>query len=276
MSKKAKVARSDNMTDGCELDEGKEPIPLRLRWELPDCLSVDTTLWSVINNTHFPKFDSRSRKTRSILQYVFEASQYARLDGATRWLDDQCINGCAALLQRNLRVVNFDCAVLSSFVVPELLKPRLRLRTKTAWQLVRDTKYWTKGTWVLPIHAEQHWAVAIVRAEKKEIHIFDSFGSRSFVSGWVPKIQIVVNRLVNMAKDHGFALSSSFVLSSWVAHPLQITRLQHNGHDCGVWVLWVIAIVIRGYDYGYVKEEKDVVRVRKYLAGLVRTLPVQG
>ncbi|KAK1224491.1 hypothetical protein PQX77_012604 [Marasmius sp. AFHP31] len=262
-----------DVMDECELDEGEEPIPLR--WELPGSLLVDATLWSGIKNQCFPKFDSRSQKPRSILQYVFEAPQYARLDCATRWLDDQCINRCAALLQRNLRVADFDCAVLSSFVVPELLKHRLR--TETAWRLVRDTEYWTKGTWVLPIHddPEQHWAVAIVRAEKEEIHIFDSFGSCSFVSGWVPKIQIVVNRLVNVAKDHGFVLSfpSLSVLSSWVVHPLQIGRLQHNGHDCGVWVLWVIAVVIRGYNYAYV-EEKDIVRVRKYLAGLVRTLPV--
>ncbi|KAK1228054.1 hypothetical protein PQX77_008917 [Marasmius sp. AFHP31] len=263
----------DDMLDECELEEGEEPIPLR--WELPGSLSVDATLWSGIKNYRFPKFDSRSHKARSILQYVFEAPQYARLDCATRWLDDQCINGCAALLQRNLRVADFDCAILSSFVVPELLKHGLR--TETAWRLVRDTEYWTKGTWVLPIHddAERHWALAIVRAEKEEIHIFDSFGSHSFVSGWVPKIQIAVNRLVNVAKDHGFVLSfpSLSELSSWEAHPLQIGRLQHNGHDCGVWVLWVIALVIRGYDYAYI-DEKDIVRVRKYLAGLVRTLPV--
>ncbi|KAK1234210.1 hypothetical protein PQX77_002586 [Marasmius sp. AFHP31] len=261
----------DDVMDDCELDDGEEPIILR--WEAPASLSVDATLLSGIKNQPFPKFDRRSYAPRLILQYVFEAPQYERLDCATRWLDDQCINGCAALLQRTLRVSDFECAVLSSFAVPELL--RHGSRTETAWRLVRNTEYWTKGTWVLPIHDEalQHWALAVVRIEKEEIHIFDSFGSRSFVSGWLSKIQVVIGRLVNMAKDHGFVppFPSLSVLPSWTAHPLQIGRIQRNGHDCGVWVLWVMAVVIRGYDYAYA-DEKDIVRVRKYLANLVRTI----
>ncbi|KAK1223885.1 hypothetical protein PQX77_013219 [Marasmius sp. AFHP31] len=262
----------DDVMDDCELDDGEEPI--RLRWEMPVSLSADATLLSGVKNHPFPKFDGRSYAPRMILQYAFEAPQYERLDHAMRWLDDQCINGCAALLQRTLRVSDFDCAVLSSFVVPELL--RHGSRTETAWRLVRDTKYWTKGTWVLPIHdeAEQHWALAVVRIEKEQIHVFDSFGSRSFVSGWVSKIQVVIGRLVNLAKDHGFVppFPSLSMLPSWTAQPLQIGRIQRNGYDCGVWVLWVIAAVVRGYDYAFI-DEKDIVRVRKYLANLVRTIP---
>ncbi|KAK1233221.1 hypothetical protein PQX77_003630 [Marasmius sp. AFHP31] len=191
-------------------------------------------------------------------------------------VDDECINGCAALLQCNFHDPKVSCAILSTFVIPEVLKNSMR--TETAWRSAYRTQYWAKPIWVIPIHDkdQHHWGLAVVRVEKEEIHIFDSFGSHDFVERWLPKIQLVVSRLVDLAKDHGYppTFASLSTLSSWTARPLQTNRIQHNGYDCGVWVLWMIAAIIRGFDYAFI-EEKHIAHFRKYLSNIVRTIPVK-
>ncbi|KAJ8092173.1 hypothetical protein PM082_024000 [Marasmius tenuissimus] len=70
-----------DVMDDYESDDGEEPIILQ--WEPPESLLVDATLWSGIKNHRFPKFDSRLYAPHPILQYIFEAPQYERLDSAT-------------------------------------------------------------------------------------------------------------------------------------------------------------------------------------------------
>ncbi|KAK1227414.1 hypothetical protein PQX77_009561, partial [Marasmius sp. AFHP31] len=87
-------------------------------------------------------------------------------------------------------------------------------------------------------------------------------------------IQRVVQRLADLAKDQGLPVSPSLaILSSWIAKPLQVARLQNNGHDCGVWVLWVIATLVRGYDFASITEQ-GIERFRKFLSQLIRTVPL--
>ncbi|KAK1233976.1 hypothetical protein PQX77_002834 [Marasmius sp. AFHP31] len=271
-----RLALTDVIID-CEPDDSEDTMPLE--WTTAT-LRVDAILFHGIKGHHFPLFDHTSKVPRSFrnlagVQYVFGPPQYRRLDGAAQWLDDECINGCGALLEQSFRVPELDCVMFSTYVIQEVLKNSAC--TETAWRIASPTKYWAKSVWILPIHNhdEQHWALAIVRVEEEQIQLFNSFGSYGFVSHWLPKIQAVVSRLVTMAKDHGFVptFPSLSSLSTWSARPLQLSRIQHNGYDCGVWVLWVMAAVIRGYEYAMIKE-KDIHRFRKYLANLVRSIPV--
>ncbi|KAK1225825.1 hypothetical protein PQX77_011236 [Marasmius sp. AFHP31] len=273
-----RLALEDVMAD-CEPNNDEEDS-MSFRWDLPTSLLVDANLWPGIRGYRFPPFDRTASASRSFyspakVQYVFHVAQYQRLDAAERWLDDECINGCAALLQNNFWDPNVNCAIFSSFVLPEVLKNSMR--TETAWRNSYRTEYWTKSIWIIPIHdaEEHHWGLAVVRVAKEEIHIFDSFGSQEFVARWAPRIQVVVSRLVDMAKDHGYPLISSSLstLACWTARPLQMERLQHNSYDCGVWILWIIAAVVRGFDYACI-EEQYIPKFRKYLANLVRTIPV--
>ncbi|KAK1223061.1 hypothetical protein PQX77_014060 [Marasmius sp. AFHP31] len=252
-----RLALTDVMIE-CEPDDDEDTMPLE--WKA-SAFRVDAVLWHGIKGHRFPPFDCTAQAARSFrnlvgIQYVFSEPQYGRLDGATQWLDDECINGCGALLQQNFRGSEVDCAILSTYVVDEVLKNSTR--TETAWRIASPTKYWAKPIWIVPIHDkdQHHWALA-------------------FVFHWLPNIQAVVRRLVTMAKDHGFVptFASLSALSTWSARPLQVQRVQTNGYDCGVWVLWVTAAVIRGFDYAHIKE-KDIFRFRKYLANLVRTIPV--
>ncbi|KAK1231142.1 hypothetical protein PQX77_005748 [Marasmius sp. AFHP31] len=272
-----RLALTDVIID-CEPDESEDTMALE--WTALAPLRVDIVLWPGIKGHRFPAFDCTSQAERSFrnlagVQYVFGPSQYRRLDGATQWLDDECINGCGALLERNFRVSDLDCSLFSTYIVHEVL--RNSTRTETAWRIASPTRFWTKPVWILPIHDndEHHWALAIVRVEEEQIQLFDSFGSREFISRWLPRIQAVVNGLVKMAKDHGYvpAFPSLSSLSTWSARPLQVSKLQHNGYDCGVWILWITAAVVRGYEYAPI-EERDIPRFRKYVANLARTIPV--
>ncbi|KAK1218014.1 hypothetical protein PQX77_019312 [Marasmius sp. AFHP31] len=271
-----RLALTDVMVE-CELDDDEDTMPLE--WQT-SALRVDAVLWHGVKGHYFPPFDRTAQAARSFrnpagIQYVFNSPQYGRLDGTTQWLDDECINGCGALLQQNFRVSEVDCAILSTYVVHEVLKNSNR--TETAWRIASPTKYWVTPVWIIPIHDkdQHHWALAVIRVEGEEIQVFDSFGSCEFVSRWLPKIQTVIRRLVTMAKDHGYvpAFASLSVLSTWSARLLQVHSVQSNGYDCGVWVLWVIAAVIRGFEFAHI-EEKNIIRFRKYLANLVRTIPV--
>ncbi|KAK1222720.1 hypothetical protein PQX77_014425 [Marasmius sp. AFHP31] len=272
-----RLALEDVMAD-CELNDDEDSMSLQ--WDLPSSLLVDANLWPGVRNHRFPPFDHTASKSRSFysqakVQYIFQVAQYQRLDGAECWLDDECINGCAALLQKNFGDPAVDCAVLSTFIVPEVLKNNMR--TETAWRNSYRTEYWARPIWIIPIHdgEEHHWGLAVVRVAKEEIHIFDSFGSQEFIAKWVPRIQVVISRLVDLAKDHGYppTFPSLSTLSCWTARPLQMDRVQHNGYDCGVWILWIITAVVRGFDYACI-DEQFITRFRKYLANLVRTIPV--
>ncbi|KAK1219275.1 hypothetical protein PQX77_018011 [Marasmius sp. AFHP31] len=272
-----RLALTDVMVEG-ELDDVEDTM--LFEWMPPASLRTDAVLLQGIKGHPFPPFDRTAQVARSFrnlagVQYVFKPPQYRRLDSSTQWLDDECVNGCGALLQQSFRVSEVDCVVFSTYVVHEVL--RNSARTETGWRIVCPTKYWAKAVWLLPIHDEEehHWALAVVRVETEQMQLFDSFGSREFLSRWLPKIQVVVNRLVTMAKDHGFlpAFTSLSSLSTWSARPLQLHCVQNNGYDCGVWVLWVMAAVICGYDYAAI-EERDICRFRKYLANLVRSIPV--
>ena len=52
----------------------------------------------------------------------------------------------------------------------------------------------------------------------------------------------------------------------------KVDILQSNTYDCGLWVLAGITAILRGFDITGL-EEADMPWFRKYLAGLVMTLP---
>ncbi|KAK1222995.1 hypothetical protein PQX77_014141 [Marasmius sp. AFHP31] len=270
-----RIALQDVIEEHPSLDPEDE---IRLVWETPTPLRTDATLWTGVTRYPFGNCQtwssSRSIWSTSRLQYTFGPAQLGRIDRLDRWLDDELVNGCAVLLQQTFETRDVECAIFSSHVIPQLLQGS-NSSADAAWRYNSGTQYWSKPLWILPIHdkASHHWALAVIRVEAEEIYMFDSFGQRSFLSGWLPDIQRVVQRLADLAKDQGLPVSPSLaILSSWIAKPLQVTRLQNNGHDCGVWILWVIASLVRGYDFTPITEQ-GVERFRKFLAKLICTVP---
>ncbi|KAJ8081689.1 hypothetical protein PM082_007535 [Marasmius tenuissimus] len=273
-----RIALQDVIDDDVDSDDAEES--LCLVWEMPDPLRMDATLWTGVKCYPFVGkcvawSALRSVWSTSRLQYTFGGAQLARIDHLQRWLDDELVNGCVILLQQAFQTQDDKCAILSSHVIPQLLRNN-DSSLDAAWRYNCGSQYWRRPVWILPIHDKttQHWALAVIRVEAEEIHVFDSFGHRSFISDWLLDIQRVVCRLATLAKDQGLPVSPSLaVLSSWIAKPLQVGQLQHNTHDCGVWVLWLIATLVRGFDFAPITEE-GIGQFRKFLARLIRTVPV--
>ncbi|OAX32297.1 hypothetical protein K503DRAFT_702255 [Rhizopogon vinicolor AM-OR11-026] len=75
--------------------------------------------------------------------------------------------------------------------------------------------------------------------------------------------------LLTVAHKHHHPVSVD--LQGWVAHPLNIQRLQNNGYDCGVWVLAAMIAVLRGRHVTGVREV-DIGNLRHYLSVLVLSI----
>ncbi|KAK1226972.1 hypothetical protein PQX77_010040 [Marasmius sp. AFHP31] len=268
-----------NELGGEESDEDEDD--LTLTWAPPDNITIDSVLPSCVKGQGFLKIQGAWRDDRLMMslgkRFTFENLQFQRIDDSRARLDDDCMNNIAHLLIERHRGVEGDlCAYLSTFTVPEVLKSTSP--SQSIWRIIRPSQYWTKDKWIIPIHSRslEHWAVAVVDAKTRRIHLFDSLGSRTFLNDWLPRIQTVVTRLVKLAQDQGYTLAATtfLCLSDWSAHALDTVRRQTNDYDCGIWVLWVVAAVTRGFDYAYL-EEKDIVRFRKYLARMIRSLPLR-
>lgn len=80
----------------------------------------------------------------------------------------------------------------------------------------------------------------------------------------------LIQRFKQMAKDMGQPLTAEQE-GGWTAQPIVSTKLQHNGVDCGVWVLAVVAAVLRGYRMTSVSE-KEMGQLRTLLHDLIQLL----
>ncbi|ESK89256.1 hypothetical protein Moror_5141 [Moniliophthora roreri MCA 2997] len=190
-------------------------------------------------------------------QIVIRNDTLCRLDSLTRWLDDTTVNDCAALLQKILPqdhsqpsvVHTQNCAIFSSYLMT------IEDDEDKLWRNTCRTSYWQKSTWILPIHDEptKHWVLAFIKPNASEIHLFDSFGSKTRWENWVPHIFENVQRLLKLANNHGNEVVAC--CSHWVAIPSSVDRCQINTHDCGVWVLSGIAAVLCGFD---IPDAKDL------------------
>ncbi|KAJ7575197.1 hypothetical protein C8J56DRAFT_1120069 [Mycena floridula] len=157
-----------------------------------------------------------------------------------RWLNSGCINGLAALLQLHIR--SRSHCILSSWVLTCTADVRL-------WNLMWHQCYWEKDIWIIPIHRiqQQHWVLCVVLPQSHSLYLFDSYAAPA--KSWSQDLDKIVNlitRLVGLATSNGHSIDVDLG-QSWVARPVLLEPVQSNGHDCGLWVLAVIAAILRGF-----------------------------
>ncbi|KAL0567055.1 hypothetical protein V5O48_014942 [Marasmius crinis-equi] len=193
------TAEAIALRDVIEEDSEDEEETMTLIWEAPLPLSTDFMLSAAVAQYVFPRQTRAANSPRTFkppssrFAAIFNVNQYRRIDNSNARLDDECVNGCAGLLQQAFGAREVNYAILPSFVVPQILQPDYA--TTPAWSISKRSEYWLKSTWVIPIHDKsmEHWALAVVRVDIEEILIFDSFANRAFISKWVPNIQRVVH-----------------------------------------------------------------------------------
>lgn len=159
---------------------------------------MDDDLLPIINAFIFsnataspPAVDGQKFKFRDPIGqlFVFDDSALQRLSTADACLNDDCLNGCAALLLNIFP--HSSCAIFSTLLVKNIQDSRAP--EGAIWRLSRQTQYWSKKMWILPIHRPntQHWVVCSINPELGSIHLFDSFGEKKpwqfdFLVGGVP------------------------------------------------------------------------------------------
>ncbi|KAJ7490764.1 hypothetical protein FB451DRAFT_1124335 [Mycena latifolia] len=191
-----------------------------------------------------------------------EASDISRIESYNGRLTGFAINGLAAALQNLLghstspdSVPANSCAIFSTYDLPRI---RYKASDSVLWRHVEHTKYWEKPLWLIPIHRvdEEHWVLAVVDVGTQQILFFDSLALRGH--GWrqdIRDIMVLITRMVVLANRNNHALSYSYTCKG--------EPRQSNGYDCGLWVLCMMAAILRGYAITGVSEAQ---------MGLVRRL----
>ncbi|KAJ7050064.1 hypothetical protein C8F01DRAFT_1068234 [Mycena amicta] len=160
---------------------------------------------------------------------------------------------------------------------------RVQMATTDAvlWQHLAPTAYWEKAVWIVPIHQprDKHWVLAAVVVSSQTVFFYDSLAK---LEGWESDLNDtlkLMSRMWKLAQDHQHdirhAQRHTHDLGAWKAVPLfdQASPQQSNGHDCGVWVICMIAAIARGFS-GTEISEADIPHIRKLLGELIRTFPL--
>ncbi|KAF7971664.1 hypothetical protein HWV62_20634 [Athelia sp. TMB] len=96
-------------------------------------------------------------------------------------LDGDSINNAANLLQRQLLHCGSasagSIAILSTY---DLACERYSGLDEQLWRSTKNTKYWMKDIWILPIHRPDanHWVLCAIYLDKKSLRLFDSFAEQ--------------------------------------------------------------------------------------------------
>ncbi|KAL0057265.1 hypothetical protein AAF712_016102 [Marasmius tenuissimus] len=214
---------------GNDSDDEDVEEHVKADWTSPNDLQCDPLLWAGVKQANWAlqikgSFSSE-QQFQSHIRIVFLKEALTRIDKETAWLSADCVNGCSALLQHTFG--GGECALISTFAMQTFLNDK-RLSPVTIWRLTRSTRYWEKKVWIIPIHNPErmHWCLAIARREREQITIFDSFGSRSSMQEWLPRIEALVSLLATNASDQGYTMELK--LYEWTARPLVVTVAATN------------------------------------------------
>ncbi|KAJ7080173.1 hypothetical protein B0H15DRAFT_997436, partial [Mycena belliarum] len=209
--------------------------------------------------------DIRWEYTGAFSHFVVRPGHRALQIALEDWQPFQCptgrlngfgLNGVAASLQRlysdpysPTKAFAEQCAVLSTYDLPCV---RYKGSDPDLWRRVVHTQYWEKPVWLIPIHrpTEEHWVLVVVVVPKQELFFFDSMASRG---GWrrdLRDVMVLVTRMVVLSNrnQHALHVATEGPEARWTASPLFTIGhpRQTNGYDCGLWVLCMMAAIMRG------------------------------
>ncbi|KAL0569385.1 hypothetical protein V5O48_012579 [Marasmius crinis-equi] len=165
------------------------------------------------------------------------------------------------------------CSLFSSFMTEQLMTACSNTPT---WPVLGRGKwcYWDKAIWVFPLflRGAHHWALAVLKAETRQILLFDSLGMRKELNAALKNVQLAVQRAVQDAEENGHTIPfPSFKrLEDWAAHQVQPTAVQTTNYvECGLWTAFAVSGVFRGYDHCQM-DEKYAPQFREFLSRLTR------
>ncbi|KAF8907605.1 hypothetical protein CPB84DRAFT_1843822 [Gymnopilus junonius] len=267
-------ADRDDQDDTCTLEFFE--VQMVLFPAASSLLRIDTWLRDCQPKILSMAFSGSASSERSYKSHLFSEKELQMLSTWHALLNDICINGIAMILHDILALdPNRGCHVINStiFTTYKLNRIRYKAPDPELWCNMHRTEYWTKETWILPIHrpAEQYWVLAVLHLTWREVYLYDSLARNACWKRDMMDIAIFISRLTELAKRSGYPMEVDTF--SWVAKPVISDVVQTNGFDCGVWVLAWIAAALRGYEVVDNCIAEDVMPSwRHVLAHLVRVM----
>lgn len=148
-------------------------------------LTQDPDLNAVLSNIFQVPGETRSHPYHRIRDiagqiHCFEDQDLLRLASPTALMNDVCINGGAALMQRRFAALNAHASgsfsILSTHDIPRV---RGTCSDSELWRWIGPLVYWEKPVWILPVHRRNHWLLAIIVPEQRQLFLFDSFAEET-------------------------------------------------------------------------------------------------
>ncbi|KAK0442763.1 uncharacterized protein EV420DRAFT_1726811 [Desarmillaria tabescens] len=172
-------------------------------------------------------------KEKNWTKLVFDVDALWHLYTSAALLNDDVMNGCAALLS--------DAFLESStvlFSMYDLAALRNQSESETIWRYTHKLKFWMYTQWVIPIHHKHqvHWTVATVNLTTKDLELFDSLTDALESERDIQDVLRFIRMITTCARKQGYKLPPSS-MASWTMTRLIAMPIQHNGYDCGIWVL---------------------------------------
>ncbi|KAJ7339964.1 hypothetical protein DFH08DRAFT_704657 [Mycena albidolilacea] len=251
-------------------------------------LSVDTTFLQDLERYNSSLAVSQLQVPRVVVglhgrqSIDIEMSDLRRLHSATGRLNDVALNGGAAALLNIYDQPHSpyagsagDCALLSTF---DLHRIHYKASDAVLWRNLSHTTYWEKRLWLIPIHRpkDQHWVIVVAAVHEERLFFLDSLGERR---GWRQDIQVHLFILFPVVTEAGTGChvtdhtdGCQIVVHVHRSQPSQRHQLQSNNYDCGVWVLCVVACVVRGFHCSNLTEA-SMISVRRLLTDHILSLP---
>ncbi|KAF7975585.1 hypothetical protein HWV62_9141 [Athelia sp. TMB] len=129
-------------------------------------------------------------------------------------LDGDSINNAANLLQRQLlHCGSASASSIAIFSTYDLARERYSGLDEQLWRSTKNTKYWMKDIWILPIHRPDanHWVLCAIYLDKKSLRLFDSFAEQRPWHSEIKVIMSLVARLTCIARRNGHIRTDEWI-----------------------------------------------------------------
>jgi Ulp1 family protease len=122
-----------------------------------------------------------------------------RLSNPRGWLNDEAINSVAQLMLWKLLPKKWfnhskACSVFNSYAFTLVSH---NVDDYNLFRNCRDTVYWNRPIWLIPIHREAalHWVLAVVQHKRKTIFFYDPQGIVE-ASSWADELRVLSGLLL--------------------------------------------------------------------------------
>ncbi|XP_047065075.1 putative ubiquitin-like-specific protease 1B [Lolium rigidum] len=176
------------------------------------------------------------------------------------WLNDEVINFYLELLKERAKrepTRFLKCHFFNTFFYKKLAggKTGYDYESVRRWTTLNKLGYALMDCdkIFIPIHRDLHWCLAVINMKEKTYEYLDSFGVMDF-----DVLRILATYIMDEVKDKS---NIELDVSSWqdVSVPL---CMQHNGWDCGMFMLKFIDFHSRGVSPSFSQEDMEYFRKR--------------